>query len=142
MCHYSLIDDDRDCLSKYKTSNTQLAEGADSKGGFVHKILVQLHNRYEDFEELTEELTRRMTRKSRFLPLLPDHIHLDEMVVIQERRKWQKNILTQIRGAVVILRDWGRITMSNDYVTKFISFISLKRNFANWNGKRFLVRLL
>ena len=37
--HYSLIDNDGDCLSKYETSNTQFVEGADSKDGFAHKIL-------------------------------------------------------------------------------------------------------
>lgn len=34
------------------------------------------------------------------------------MVAIREGRKWQRGILTQIRGdgtAVVALRDWGRI---------------------------------
>ncbi|XP_018400718.1 PREDICTED: uncharacterized protein LOC108778116 [Cyphomyrmex costatus] len=71
----------------------------------------QLKNSHDDFQELIEDLTRRMTRRHRQLPLLPDCSNLDEIVAVKEGRRWQRGILTQIRKdgtAEVDLRDWGR----------------------------------
>lgn len=72
---------------------------------------VQLENSREDLEELVEDLTRRMTRKARFLHLPPDHILPDEIVAIREGKAWQRGIVTRIeRGdkVTISLRDWGR----------------------------------
>jgi len=74
-------------------------------------IWVQLENSREDFEELLEDLTRRMTRRARLLRHRPDHILPDELVAIREGKGWQRGIVTQVgKGdlVTVALRDWGR----------------------------------
>jgi len=74
-------------------------------------IWVQLENSREDFEELLEDLTRRMTRRGRLLRQRPDHVLPDELVAVREGRGWQRGIVTQLgRGdlVTVALRDWGR----------------------------------
>lgn len=72
---------------------------------------VQLQNNQEDFKEMLENLRRRMMRRSQNLRLRHDTLNLDEIVAVQEGRKWQRGIVTQIRGdatVVITLRDWGR----------------------------------
>jgi len=74
-------------------------------------LWIQLENSREDFEELLEDLTRRMTRRARLLRHRPDHILPDELVAVREGRGWQRGIVTQLgRGDLVTiaLRDWGR----------------------------------
>ncbi|KYN06858.1 hypothetical protein ALC62_02242 [Cyphomyrmex costatus] len=60
----------------------------------------QLKTSNEDFRELLEDLTRRMTRKGHMLRLLPDHIIVGEAVAIREGRGWQRGVITDV--------DWGR----------------------------------
>ena len=53
-----------------------------------------------------------MTRRNRFLYHRVYDVHLDDMVVIQERRRWHHGIVLQIRGderVSIGLRDWGRL---------------------------------
>jgi len=74
-------------------------------------LWVQLENSREDFEELLEDLTRRMTRRGRLLRQRPDHVLPDEIVAVREGKGWQRGIVTQLsRGDMVTiaLRDWGR----------------------------------
>jgi len=47
-------------------------------------LWVQLENSREDFEELLEDLTRRMTRRGRLLRHRPDHILPNEIVAVRE----------------------------------------------------------
>lgn len=68
------------------------------------------HNR-DDFQEMLEELTRRMTRIGRILRHRPDHVVEGEIVAIKENRGWQRGIITAVHedGTVTVsLRDWGR----------------------------------
>ncbi|KYN17048.1 hypothetical protein ALC57_10685 [Trachymyrmex cornetzi] len=72
---------------------------------------VQLKTGSEDFQDLLEELTRRMTRKGHTLRHRPDHIVVGEVVTIRENRGWQRGIITDINGdgtVAISLRDWGR----------------------------------
>ncbi|KYN21232.1 Tudor and KH domain-containing protein [Trachymyrmex cornetzi] len=72
---------------------------------------VQLKTGSEDFQDLLEELTRRMTRKGHMLRHRPDHIVVGEVVAIRENRGWQRGIITDINGdgtVAISLRDWGR----------------------------------
>jgi len=72
---------------------------------------VHLENSREDFEELLEDLTRRMTRRSRLLRHRPDHVLPDELVAVREGKGWQRGIVLKLeRGdqVTVALRDWGR----------------------------------
>jgi len=72
---------------------------------------VQLENQREDFQELLEDLTRRMTRRGRCLRYRPDPILLGEIVAIRERKGWQRGIVTQLGEGdmvTIALRDWGR----------------------------------
>jgi len=74
-------------------------------------IWVQLENSREDFKELLEDLTRRMTRRGRLLRHRPDHVLPDELVAVREGKGWQRGIVTQLgKGDLVTiaLRDWGR----------------------------------
>ncbi|KYN05856.1 Tudor domain-containing protein 6 [Cyphomyrmex costatus] len=71
----------------------------------------QLKTSNEDFRELLEDLTRRMTRKGHMLRLFPDHIIVGEAVAIREGKGWQRGIITDVNGdrtVAVSLRDWGR----------------------------------
>ncbi|KYN17602.1 Tudor and KH domain-containing protein [Trachymyrmex cornetzi] len=72
---------------------------------------VQLKTGSEDFQDLLEELTRRMTRKGHMLRHRSDHIVVGEVVAIRENRGWQRGIITDINGdgtVAIYLRDWGR----------------------------------
>jgi len=74
-------------------------------------LWVQLENQREDFEELLEDLSRRMTRRGRCLRYRPDPILPGEICAIREGRGWQRGIVTQLgKGDMVTiaLRDWGR----------------------------------
>jgi len=74
-------------------------------------LWVQLENSRENFEELLENLIRRMTRRARFLRHRPDHVLPDELVAVREGKGWQREIVIQLgRGDLVTiaLRDWGR----------------------------------
>ncbi|KAG5342826.1 TDR15 protein, partial [Acromyrmex charruanus] len=67
---------------------------------------VQLKTGSEDFQDLFEELTRRMTRRGHMLCHRPG-----ELVAIRENRGWQRGIITDINGdgtVAISLRDWGR----------------------------------
>jgi len=69
-------------------------------------LWVQLENSREDFEELLEDLTRRMTRWGH----RPNHVLPDELVAVREGKGWQRGIVTQLgRGdlVTVTLRDWS-----------------------------------
>ncbi|KAG5335162.1 TDRKH protein, partial [Acromyrmex charruanus] len=72
---------------------------------------VQLKTGSEDFQDLLEELIRRMTRRGHMLLHRPDHIVVGELVVIRENRGWQRGIVTDVNGdgtVAISLRDWGR----------------------------------
>jgi len=74
-------------------------------------LWVQLENSREDFEELLEDLTRRMTRRGRLLRHRPDHILPNEIVAVREGKGWQRGIVTQLGTGdmvTIALRDWGR----------------------------------
>jgi len=70
-------------------------------------LWVQLENR-DDFEELLEDFTRRMTRPARLLRHRPDYVLPDELVAVREEKGWQRGIVTQGDLVTVALRDWGR----------------------------------
>ena len=55
---------------------------------------VQLKTGSEDFQDLLEELTRRMTRRE--LRHRPDHVVVGELVAIRENRGWQRGIITDV----------------------------------------------
>ncbi|KAG5315001.1 TDRKH protein, partial [Acromyrmex insinuator] len=70
---------------------------------------VQLKTGSEDFQDLLEELTRRMTRRE--LRHRPDHVVVGELVAIRENRGWQRGIITDVNGdgtVAISLRNWGR----------------------------------
>ena len=72
---------------------------------------VQLDNSKEDFKDLMEDLARRITR-SRFLHYRVYDVRLDDMVVVQEGRRWHRGIVLQIQGDGTVsigLRDWDRL---------------------------------
>lgn len=72
---------------------------------------VQTENGREDFEELLEDLSRRMSKKGRLLHHRTDSIRLDDLVAIREGTHWQRGIVAQIERSdvvTVLLRDWGR----------------------------------
>ena len=74
-------------------------------------LWVHLDGTREDLDELVEDLTRRMMRRSEFLHLPPDEIKPDTEVAVREGRRWQRGFVLQIeRGnrVTVALRDWGR----------------------------------
>jgi len=74
-------------------------------------IWVQLENSREDFADLLEDLTRRMTRRGRLLRHRPDQVLPDELVAVREGKGWQRGIVTHLgKGDLVTiaLRDWGR----------------------------------
>jgi len=74
-------------------------------------LWVQLENQREDFQELLEDLSRRMTRRGRCLRYRPDPIMLGEIVAIREGKGWQRGIVTQVGEGdmvTIALRDWGR----------------------------------
>lgn len=73
---------------------------------------VQLVNCSEDFEDLLDDLSRRMTRRGPRLRFPPDRVLPDELVAIREGRGWQRGIVLELvdnRTARIALRDWGRI---------------------------------
>ena len=72
---------------------------------------VQLKTGSEDFHDLLEELTRRMTRRGLMLRHRPDHVVVGELMAIRENRGWQRGIITDVNGdgtVAISLRDWGR----------------------------------
>jgi len=65
---------------------------------------VQLKTGSEDFQDLLEELTQRMTRKGHMLRHRPDHVVVGEVppiVAIRENRGWQREIITDINDTNV-----------------------------------------
>jgi hypothetical protein len=75
-------------------------------------IWVHLRNSAEDFEELLDDLQRRMSRRSRLLHHRPDDIRPDEIVAVHDRRRWQRGVIlnTYEDGtATIFLKDWARI---------------------------------
>lgn len=78
---------------------------------------VQIEHVQEDFEELIEDLTRRIVWKNRFLRQRPHHIFLNEQIAVQVGKRWQKGIITQIDkdGIVTVaLSDWNPATHLRD----------------------------
>ena len=76
------------------------------------RFWVQLDNSKEDFKDLMEDLARRMTRRSRFPHYRVYDVRLDDLVVVQEGRRWHRGIVLQIQGDGTVsidLRDWGRL---------------------------------
>jgi len=75
-------------------------------------IWVHLQNSAEDFEELLEELQRRMTRRSRLLHHRPDDIKPDEIVAVHDRHRWQRGVVLDTHEdgtATILLKDWARV---------------------------------
>ena len=75
-------------------------------------IWVQLQNSAEDFDEMLDELQRRMTRRSRVLHQRPEDLQPDEIVAVHDRRKWQRGVILNTQGdgtATILLKDWARI---------------------------------
>lgn len=99
-----------------KCINTRLLTRGDLKARIIRVesptfFWIHLENSREDYEEMFEELARRMTRKSHFLHQFSDHIRLDTIVAIREGKRWQRGIITQIKERNIVtvsLRDWGR----------------------------------
>jgi len=74
-------------------------------------IWAQLENSREDFQELLEDLTHRMTRRGRLLRHRPDHVLPDELVAVREGKGWQRGIVIELGRddlVTIVLRDWGR----------------------------------
>ncbi|KAL0128583.1 hypothetical protein PUN28_003738 [Cardiocondyla obscurior] len=71
---------------------------------------VQLLNSQEELEELTEDLTRRVERKSKLMHIPPDQIKDNIVVAIKEEHIWRRGevLYTIDKTVYVALRDWGR----------------------------------
>ena len=72
---------------------------------------VQLKTGSENFQNLLEELSRKMIQKRHMLRHRLDFVVVGEIVAIRENREWQREIITDINGngtVAIFLRDWGR----------------------------------
>jgi len=72
---------------------------------------VQLKTGNENFQNLLEELSRKMIQKRHMLRHRPDFVVVGEIMAIRENREWQRGIITDINGngtVAIFLRDWGR----------------------------------
>ncbi|KYN08460.1 Tudor domain-containing protein 5 [Cyphomyrmex costatus] len=75
-------------------------------------LWVQLYHARENLEELLDDLTHRMTRKSKNLICNPDYVLPDECVAVREGKTWQRGVIINLADrttATIALRDWGRV---------------------------------
>ena len=71
---------------------------------------VQLKTGSEDFQDLLEELTRRIIRREHMLRHRPDHVVVIELVIIRENREWQRGIITTETERSRSLYETGAVT--------------------------------